>query len=77
LAAEPDSLLVELQLTSDARSAAVFSTDRILVVTQDGKRFLIAPAEREGFLDAVARKTPELERKSFGLALPFSSPTIT
>ena len=72
----PYPSLVELQPMSDSRSAGVFSTDRILVVTQGGKRFLIAPVEQARFLDEVARRTPQLERKGFGLALPVSSPTI-
>ena len=72
----PYAALAELQCVSNYGSAGVFSTDRILVVTREGKRFLIAPAEREHFLNEMAQRTPQLERKSFGLGLPFSSPTI-
>ena len=72
----PYPSLTELQSMTDSRSGGVFSADRILLVTREGKRFLIAPAEQKRFLDEVARKTPDLERKNFGLALPFSSPTI-
>jgi len=71
----PYASLVELQSISDSRSAGVFSTDRILVVTREGKRFLISPAQRERFLKEVAQRTPQLERKGFGLGLPFSPPT--
>jgi len=67
--------LVELQTMTDFRSAGVFSTDRILVVTREAAQFIIAPADRQGFLEQVARHTPQLEQKSFGLALPLSSPT--
>jgi hypothetical protein len=72
----PYESLAELQPMSDSRSAAVFSTDRILVITQAGTRFLIAPAERERFIDQVERKTPQLERRGFGLGFPLSTPTI-
>jgi hypothetical protein len=68
--------LTELQPMSDSRSAGVFSTDRVLVITQNDKRFIIAPAEQQRFMDEVAKRTPQLERKSFGLALPFSMPTM-
>ncbi len=66
--------LVEVEPMQDSRSAAVFSTDRILIVADGNKRFLIAPADQERFIDAVAQRAPQLERKGFGLALPFSTP---
>ncbi|HSW38842.1 MAG TPA: PH domain-containing protein [Acidobacteriota bacterium] len=72
----PYASLVELRVMSDSRSAGVFSTDRILVVTRKGRRFLISPIERESFLNQVAQKNPQLQRKGMGLGLPFSPPTI-
>lgn len=72
----PYASLVELQPNRDARGAGVFSMDRILVVTKESRTFVIAPADPNGFLDAVAQRSPQLERKGFGLALPFSAPTI-
>jgi hypothetical protein len=68
----PYAALIEIQSTSDARSAAVFSTDRILLVTQDGKRFLIAVAEEERFLAELAKRCPQLEQRPFGLGIPLS-----
>jgi hypothetical protein len=65
--------LVSLQTTTDSRSAGVFSTDRMLVTAGDGRTFIIAPNDQEGFLDAVAQRAPQLERKGFGLAVPFAS----
>jgi len=72
----PYAQLTELQPMSDSRSAGVFSTDRVLVITQQRKRFIIAPAEQQRFMEEVAKRTPQLERKSFGLALLFSMPTV-
>jgi hypothetical protein len=72
----PYASLVELQPMSDSRSAAVFSTSRILVVAQGGKRVLIAVAEDERFLAEVAKRCPQLERRNFGLGLPFSPPSM-
>jgi hypothetical protein len=71
----PYASLVELQSMSDSRSAGVFSIERILVVTGEGKRFLIAPADQAHFLNEVAQRAPQLERKGFRLGLPFSAPT--
>jgi hypothetical protein len=68
--------LVELQATTDTRSAGVFSMDRMLVVARNGKSWIIAPADAEGFLAAVAMRCPHLERKGSGLASPLSSPTV-
>jgi len=62
----PYASLVELQSMSDSRSAGVFSTDRVLAVTQEGKRFLIAVAEEESFLTEVSKRCPQLERRNFG-----------
>jgi hypothetical protein len=73
----PYASLMELQPMSDSRSAAVFSTDRILVVTQDGKRFLIAVTEDERFLKEVARRCPQLEWRNFGLGIPLSPPSVS
>jgi hypothetical protein len=73
----PYASLVELQSRSDSRSAAVFSTDRILVVTQEGKRFVIAVAEDQRFLKEVAKRSPQLQWRNFGLGIPLSPPSIS
>lgn len=72
----PYSSLVELQPTTDARSAAVYSMDRILVATRENHRYIIAPANQEGFLATVAQFAPQLERRGGGLSLPFAAPTL-
>jgi hypothetical protein len=68
--------LTELQATTDTRSAAVFSMDRMVVTTRDGRSLIIAPADQEGFLAAVAQRCPHLERKGSGLGSPLSAPTV-
>ena len=60
--------LAELQPDTSTKSAGVFSVDRMRVVTTDGRLFLIAPADAEGFVEELARRAPQLERKGFGLA---------
>jgi hypothetical protein len=72
----PYDSLIELQPVSSALSAPVFSTHRLLVVTRDGARVLIAVRDEDRFLDEVARHAPQLERRSFGLGLPFAPPTV-
>jgi PH (Pleckstrin Homology) domain-containing protein len=73
----PYASLVEIQPRSDSMSAPVFSTDRILVVTQEGKRFVIAVAEDQRFLKEVAKRCPQLEWRNFGLGIPLSPPSIS
>ena len=68
--------LTEIQPMSDSRSAGVFSTERILIVTRENRRFLIAVREQECFLDELSRRCPQMVRLEFGLAMPFSAPTI-
>jgi hypothetical protein len=68
----PYASLIEVTPQSDSRSAAVFSTDRILIVTQDNKRFVIAVAEDERFFSELAKRCPQLERRAFGLGTPLS-----
>jgi hypothetical protein len=68
----PYADLVELQATTDSRSAAVFSMDRMLVSTRDSHTYIIAPADQGGFLDAVAQRCPQLQRRGFGLGLPLA-----
>ena len=72
----PYASLVEVQPISDSRSAAVFSTDRILVATQEGRRFVIAVAEDERFLAEVSRRCPQLEHRPVGLGIPFSPSSV-
>lgn len=71
----PYASITEVQPVNDARSAAVFSTDRIFIGTKEGKRFIIAAAEEERFLDALAARCPQLDRKGPGLLLPLSAPS--
>ena len=72
----PYDSLIEIQhIMSDLRSAAVFSSDRLLVVTQGSGEYLIAVAERQRFLQEVARRCPQLETRPFGLGLPLAPPT--
>jgi len=68
----PYGSLSELRSVTNSMSAAVFSSQRILIVTSEGRRILIAVAEDDRFLEEVARRAPQLERKAFGLALPFA-----
>ena len=72
----PYEALIEIQRMSDSRSAGVFSTQRILLVNRDGKRFVIAVAEEESFLIEVGKRCPQLERKAFGLGMPFAPQSI-
>jgi len=72
----PYASLFEVQSVSDSRSAAVFSTDRIVIVTQGGKRFVIAVVEDANFFAELAKRCPQLERRPFGLGTPLSPPLI-
>jgi hypothetical protein len=72
----PYESLLEVQSVSDSRSAAVFSTDRILIVTQDNKSVVIAVAEDDRFFAELAKRCPQLERRAFGLGTPLSPPLI-
>jgi hypothetical protein len=72
----PYASLIEVQSVTNSMSAAVFSSQRILIVTTEGRRVLIAVAEDERFLAEVARRAPQLERKAFGLGLPFAPSTF-
>lgn len=72
----PYASLVEIQSVSDSRSAAVFSTDRILILLGNGKRFVIAVAEDESFFSELAKRCPQLERRAFGLGTPLSPPLM-
>ena len=67
--------LVQLQSVTDSGSAGVFSTQRILVVSSEGKQRLIAVADEDLFLAEVLKRCPALEKKSFGLGLPMMPPT--
>jgi hypothetical protein len=68
--------LTELQTMRDWSSAAVYSADRILIVTDAGKRFLIAVTEEGRFLSEVSKRCPQFEQRGFGLGIPFAAPTI-
>lgn len=68
--------LAEMTPTTDGRSAAVFSMDRILVSTSRGKRYLIAAADRAGLIHACAERCPQLVRKAGGIGLPMAFPSV-
>jgi hypothetical protein len=72
----PYPSLAELKGGFDSRSAGVYSMDRVVIVTRENRRYIIAPADQQGFLDAVAQCTPHLERRGSGLAVPFASTTL-
>jgi membrane protein YdbS with pleckstrin-like domain len=63
----PYDALLEVQPRTDARSAGVYSLDRVQVVTQGRGTFVIAPREQNRFLEELARRAPQLGRKGFGL----------
>jgi hypothetical protein len=72
----PYPSLVEAQpFDNMTSSGAVFSKRRILLVTQSGNRYIIAVAEEDRFMDELARRCPQLERRAYGLGLPFSTPS--
>lgn len=71
----PYSSLVELLPDTSARSAGVFSFDRIQIATAS-RTYIIAPEDPAGFLNAVALRTPHLGRKGSGLAPQWTSPAI-
>lgn len=71
----PYASITEVQSVTDSRSAAVFSVDRILVDTRSGRRYLIAVAEEERFMDELARRCPQLDRKPSGLGMPLAAPS--
>ena len=48
-------------------SSPALSLDRLDVRFGKGKRILLSPADRDGFLRALARADPALERKGDGL----------
>ncbi|SPE29192.1 exported hypothetical protein [Candidatus Sulfopaludibacter sp. SbA3] len=65
----PYDSLVEVQPQTDSRGAGVYSLERIQVVTREQGTFIIAPRDQGGFLEELARRTPLLERKGFGLGV--------
>jgi len=71
----PWGSLVQLQSVTDSGGAGLFSTQRILVVSSEGKQRLIAVADEDLFLAEVLKRCPALEKKSFGLGLPMMPPT--
>jgi hypothetical protein len=72
----PYAQLAGIQPSSNSQGAAVFSTERIVILTRDGRRHLIAVAEEDKFIDEVAKHCPQLERRGFGLGSPFSQNTL-
>lgn len=69
----PYPSLSEVRSVSNSLSAPVFSTERLTIDTREGRQFLIAVAEENRFLDELSRRTPQLERTAFGLALSLSA----
>ena len=65
-------LVVLRSIQANSRNLRVFSTDRILVVTETGQRFVIAVAEEERFLAEVSKRCPQLELKNSSLEIPFA-----
>ena len=72
----PYASLVELRPMQSWSSASVFSSDRILVTTSTGQRFIVAVLEQERFLAAVAQRARLLEPSGSGLSLPMAPITI-
>jgi hypothetical protein len=72
----PYEALVSAESTVDWRSAGVYSSQRILLTTREGKRILVALAEEERFFSELARRCPRLEPRPFGLGTPFSPLSI-
>ena len=72
----PYTSLVQLQPISDSPSSGVFSTDRIILITRQGRQFEIAVAQETRFLEEVSKRCPQLERRPFGLGVSFSSPSM-
>jgi hypothetical protein len=72
----PYGALLEVQSVTSAMSAAVFSTQRLLVVSNDGRQILIAVADEDRFMSELARRAPQLERKAFGLGVSMAPHTI-
>ncbi len=71
----PYASINEVQSVTDTRSAAVFSAERIQIVTGAGRRYVIAVAEEERFMDEMARRCPQLVRKPSGLGYPLAAPS--
>lgn len=71
----PYGSIIEVQSTTDTRSAAVFSAERLLITVQSGKRYIIAVAEEAQFLDELGKRCPQLDSRPFGLGIPFSGPS--
>jgi len=63
--------LAGIESTTDTRSSVVFSSDRLLVSTRDGKRYLIAVVEDDRFISEIGRRSPHLAPREFGLGLRF------
>jgi hypothetical protein len=72
----PYASLIEVQSVSSTMSAGVFSFQRLLVVSADGRRLLIAVRDEDRFLKEVAGRAPQLERRNFGLGTPFAPPSM-
>jgi hypothetical protein len=65
----PYESLNALECTTGARSAGVYSMQRILITTREGRRYLIAVAREDEFLAEVGRRSPQLSRTGFGLGI--------
>jgi hypothetical protein len=66
--------LSELRSTMDSRSAGVYSSQRIGVITRQGKLYIIAVADEDGFFAEVAKRAPHLSRTALGLGTSLTAP---
>jgi len=65
----PYPSLAALTSVTDSRSAGVYSMQRIEIQTNGGKRYIIAVAREEDFMEEIARRCPHLGRAGFGLGV--------
>ena len=72
----PYASLRELRRERNFFSAPVFSTDRIFLSTNIGKKLVIAVDDDERFLTEVKRRAPNLEKRSWGLGTAFYPPAF-
>jgi len=61
---------------ASTRAAGVFSFDRVVVATVKSRSYILGPADPDGFLEAVAMRTPQLQRKGSGLPAPLATPAL-
>lgn len=72
----PYEAIVRCEATLHAQAGPIFSRDQIVIVTGDGQRMIIAPAEQERFLRELREHCPRLEQKAYGIGMPLSTTSI-